>query len=858
MNRALVASLISTTILLVVPAQIHAFSRTDVLPLLHSLVCTIRGAVGFPCGGDSELVTVSTQTHAVPDKFVPPLIAAAVTAFASSTSAQLNTALVSEPQPQHEGAEHTFSSPEAEYVGRTEFTAVTDSLRDGLHRALVAAQEQTIPLVQSVAPPQTQALFVSAPYSGGGSRNYDADIASLWRALSLTNKIDTLQKVTITDSTFSGSFDGTFTGTFITGDVSASTLSLSGGFVGTSIRGSSLTITGTSTAATTTSAILDTRGQVCNVQAYGAVGNDSTDNYTAIMSAINACPMGGIVFFPPGIYRISQSIVLDVPVTLQGTYAPRWTYSAAPRTSIKPTPTFSGTNIIHVRDKSLSGQASDNNGGRITNITIDGNSYGSGINGIYFEGLVRDWKLQNVDITQTSGDGFEAAEGGGSGNPRGFTIEHLAIYSPASHGFRATALNDTYMEDVLVVGGAQRGFYLSSMGETKISNSRAVFNALEGLYIDGSTTNGGLQISNFSTDRNDRHGVRISATGTTTIAFDNLLTRRDGPNDGSGSEAPYAGVAIMGTAGSPVAPVTIKNLTQIPGRNDAGVGTAAPATGIRAEYASYVSIDGVLWGVTSPYTNGGNNTYFFIGEESLLKTGFTNVSTTIYNKKWMIATSTTGLVYTAGSIGIGTTSPTAQLHTTGTVRLSGLGAGTLQTDASGNVSAFSDERLKTIEGDFLAGLDAILLLRPITYHWNEASGLDTQTLYAGFSAQNVKAAIPEAVGEDSRGFLTLSDRPILAAVVTALQKMWETITGHSQKIEELEQRIRILEESSGIHTPPSTPQEVVSTTPEGQVNVATSSDPINQSPESASSSVPVQNVEMPTVNEQGEEVSAID
>lgn len=41
----------------------------------------------------------------------------------------------------------------------------------------------------------------------------------------------------------------------------------------------------------------------------------------------------------------------------------------------------------------------------------------------------------------------------------------------------------------------------------------------------------------------------------------------------------------------------------------------------------------------------------------------------------------------AGDIGIGTTNPTAQLHTTGSVRFESLGGGVLETDASGNVSS---------------------------------------------------------------------------------------------------------------------------------------------------------------------------
>ncbi len=797
------ASVFAVLAIFVAPVRVQALSIADIGEVARGAVCAVRAALSIPCLPEESALFVrdlDTSPHMFTSSAADPFVA---------TSTDVGTPgvdVVATTSPTHEVV---YLDPR--YVQRGEFQSVTDQLRSDVSRAL-AREAATIPAAQAPPAPQPAPSVVYVSSGAGSSRDYSSDIQGLWDAISVMNEIDTLDGVTITDGTFSGSFDGTFSGSLLESDISAASLTLSGGFTGTTISGTSLTITGTSTAATTTSAILDTHGQVCNIQAYGAVGDNATDNYAAIMDAIHACPAGGIVFFPPGIYRISETIVLDKPVSIEGTYAPRWTYDAAPRTSIKPTPSFVGADIIHVRDKTISGETDNNDGGRISNITIDGNSYGSGVNGIYFEGLVRDWKLTNVDITQTSGDGFEAAQGTGSGNPRGFTIEHLAIYSPASHGFRATALNDSYLEDVLVVGGAQRGFYLTSMGETKISNSRAVFNALEGLYIDGASTNGGLQVDNFSTDRNDRHGVRISATGTTTIAFTNLLTRRDGPNVGVGGEAPYAGVAIMGSAGSLVAPVVIHGLAQITGKDDSGSGPSAPATGVRVQYASYAAIDGVLWGVSSSYTDGGNNSYFFIGEDSLLKTGFTTVSTTIYNRKWMIATSTTGLVYTAGRIGIGTTSPTAQLHTTGTVRFENFGAGALQTDANGNLSVSSDERLKHVDGAYDIGLDAILALHPIAYHWNEASGLDTLTQYAGFSAQDVQQAIPFAVGTDTRGYLTLADRPILAAAVNAIKTIWQTVTGNTKKIDELEARIRVLEEQQGI-APPVIPASEATSTP---------------------------------------------
>ena len=146
----------------------------------------------------------------------------------------------------------------------------------------------------------------------------------------------------------------------------------------------------------------------------------------------------------------------------------------------------------------------------------------------------------------------------------------------------------------------------------------------------------------------------------------------------------------------------------------------------------------------------------------------------------------------ANNIGIGTTAPTANLHVAGTLRFSDFGAGTLTTDADGNVSVSSDERLKNIQGSFNRGLAEILELDPILYKWNGGSGMETKTTYAGLSAQNVQSVIPEAVDVGPNGYLTLSDRPIIAATINAIKEQ-------QNQIEELKSLIagerKILESS---------------------------------------------------------------
>jgi len=133
------------------------------------------------------------------------------------------------------------------------------------------------------------------------------------------------------------------------------------------------------------------------------------------------------------------------------------------------------------------------------------------------------------------------------------------------------------------------------------------------------------------------------------------------------------------------------------------------------------------------------------------------------------------VIFETGNIGIGPNAvltAAATLHVDGDIRFEDLtgGGANLIVDGSGNVTVSSDERLKDIKGNYTRGLNSIMQLEPITYQWNELSGMETQGFYTGFSAQNVQKSIPEAVGTDSRGYLTLADRPIIASLVNAVKE----------------------------------------------------------------------------------------
>lgn len=68
------------------------------------------------------------------------------------------------------------------------------------------------------------------------------------------------------------------------------------------------------------SSLLNTGAPVYNIMDYGAVGNGSADDTTALNSVLAAASAGGTVFFPVGTYKIVASTQRDIPsnVMLRG------------------------------------------------------------------------------------------------------------------------------------------------------------------------------------------------------------------------------------------------------------------------------------------------------------------------------------------------------------------------------------------------------------------------------------------------------------------------------------------------------------------------------------------------------------
>jgi microcystin-dependent protein len=116
-----------------------------------------------------------------------------------------------------------------------------------------------------------------------------------------------------------------------------------------------------------------------------------------------------------------------------------------------------------------------------------------------------------------------------------------------------------------------------------------------------------------------------------------------------------------------------------------------------------------------------------------------------------------------GNVGIGMTSPSYTLHVAGTA---GLSTGTAWTNAS-------DIRLKNIEGDYEYGLDEIKKLHTVRFHYKRDNPLHLPDDHAmtGFIAQEVREVIPDAVKERADGYLELNVDPIHWATVNAVKEL---------------------------------------------------------------------------------------
>lgn len=143
----------------------------------------------------------------------------------------------------------------------------------------------------------------------------------------------------------------------------------------------------------------------------------------------------------------------------------------------------------------------------------------------------------------------------------------------------------------------------------------------------------------------------------------------------------------------------------------------------------------------------------------------------------------------AGNVGIGTTTPGGQFELS-------LDQGRKPGTTAWTV--VSDERLKNIEGAYTKGLNEILQLNPVKYHYKNAGERTfrdevLKKQQVGFSAQEVQRIFPEAVGVDDDGYLNLNIHAILIAYTNAVKELNAKAESQQKTIEEQKKAIEALQ-----------------------------------------------------------------
>ncbi|MFQ6851282.1 glycosyl hydrolase family 28-related protein [Streptomyces sp. 35M1] len=363
-----------------------------------------------------------------------------------------------------------------------------------------------------------------------------------------------------------------------------------------------------------------------NVRSFGAAGDNFADDTASIQAALFACPMGGIVYLPAGAYRTSAPLTIPPAVTLMGTHTNLMTVVGLtdPPCYIRPLPGFAGAAVIQLLDQIDGEYATISAEHRILNVMIDGSDLTApGIDGIQAKGNVQNVGLRDVTIRRVTGAGVNTQFQGGF-YPYSWRLHRVMVDNVGWHGFAVQVMTDITMIDCQAIGCGADGFSIDNAANSQMIGCRAEWNVGNGIHITGDwatgTGSGGILIGDCSTDRNDKNGVLVDAVGSPPIQIDNLLTRRDGRNNGAGG-GEYAGLACDGAE----LPVIVGMVTCYPGVDDNGTQANSPQFGVRVSDSAYVSVaGGFLHAAVAGWSDGGGNTVVRRGLNIAERTGPTN------------------------------------------------------------------------------------------------------------------------------------------------------------------------------------------------------------------------------------------
>ncbi|MEU6765909.1 glycosyl hydrolase family 28-related protein [Streptomyces sp. NPDC046853] len=345
---------------------------------------------------------------------------------------------------------------------------------------------------------------------------------------------------------------------------------------------------------------------------YDALGNGVADDTAAIRAAINAAGVGGVVYFPKGVYRISGTLDLPRGVTLMGSHSnlmvgPGMADEDFP-CYIQALPSMTTGAMIQIIGDADGTHPAINGEQRILNLMLDGSKVTTGnLDGIYAKGNVQNVVMRDVCVRKMPNNGIITGANAKEEMPYSWRLHSVMVDNCKANGIVFDKQTDLTMFDVQVIGCWATGIKLINSANTILEACRAEWNGGHGFWITGAWGNwpgsGSMTMNSCSTDRNGFDGVRVDATGNGPFLINALQTRRDGRNGGPGGGG-YAGLALLNQA-----PVVVTGLGCYVGTDDQGTANTSPQYGVRIANARDVNILGAyLHGATAGVFQEGTNT----------------------------------------------------------------------------------------------------------------------------------------------------------------------------------------------------------------------------------------------------------
>lgn len=141
----------------------------------------------------------------------------------------------------------------------------------------------------------------------------------------------------------------------------------------------------------------------------------------------------------------------------------------------------------------------------------------------------------------------------------------------------------------------------------------------------------------------------------------------------------------------------------------------------------------------------------------------------------------------SGEVGIGTANPNYLLEVNGTAGKPGGGSWTNSSDA----------RLKQQVEPYSDGLQSILAIRPVRFHYNTHSGYDPSKEYVGVIAQELQVVAPYMVNTSARilpdgstGYLDVDNSAMTYMLINAVKEQQEIINTQQDRIDALEKEMQ--------------------------------------------------------------------